>query len=172
MSTQDPRQTPTSGPQQPQAQGRQDAYRPFVSRRGRAMAFTMAAITAVVFFVVAFIFVPSGGNTGWTMLDKMALFIFGLAISWLLTRWGLVKAVPSERGLEIRNLFAKRFVAWTQIVNVQFGGGVAWCTLELDDTEHLAIMAIQRADGPSSEQEAARLAALVQHHNSLALRAD
>lgn len=144
---------------------RSDAYRPFVSRRGRVMAFTMAAITAIVFGVTAFVFVPTGGNTGWTMLDKWALFIFGLMISWVLTRWGLVRATPTQQGIEIRNLFTKRFIAWQQIVNVQFGGGRAWCTLELDDTDHLAIMAIQRADGPSSEQEASRLAALVQHHN-------
>ena len=141
------------------------AYRPFVSRRGRVMAFVMAAITAVVFGVTAFVFVPTGGNTGWTMLDKWALFAFGLLISWLLTRWGLVRAVPSEKGLEVRNLFAKRFIPWHEIVNLQFGGGRAWCTLELADTEQLAVMAIQRADGPISEKEASRLAALVEHHN-------
>lgn len=144
-----------------------DAYRPFVSKRGRVMSFTMAAITAVLFGVVAFVFVPSGGNTGWTLLDKWALFMFGLVMAWMLTRWGLVRATPSEQGIEIRNLFTKRFVPWHEIVNVQFGGGRAWCTLELADTEHLAIMGIQRADGPISEKEASRLAALVQHHNSV-----
>lgn len=141
-----------------------DIYRPFFSRRGRVMAFTMAAITVVLFAVVAFVFVPTGGNTGWTMFDKIMLFLLGLAIGLMLTRWGQVKAVPTEQGLTIHNLFTKRFVPWSEIVHVLFGGGRAWCTLELTDTEHLAVMAIQRADGPSSEDQAVRLAELVQRH--------
>lgn len=139
-----------------------DAYRPFVPRRGRAMAFVAAVLTVIVFAIVAFVMVPAGGVTGWTMLDKWALFFFGCAMGWLLSRWGLVKAVPTPEGLTVRNLFLARFVPWAEVVDVQFGGGRAWCTLDLADTEQLAVMAIQRADGPSAEAEASRLAALVQ----------
>lgn len=139
-----------------------DAYRPFVPRRGRAMAFTAAALMPVVFGVVGFVVVPTGGATGWTMTDKWALFFLGCALGWLLSRWGLVKAVPSAEGITVRNLFITRHVSWDEVVGVQFGGGRAWCTLDLADTEQLAIMAIQRADGPSAEAEASRLAALVQ----------
>ena len=139
-----------------------DAYRPFVPRRGRAMAFTAAVLSVVVFAVVAFLLVPAGGATGWTMTDKWSLFFLGCAIAWMLSRWGLVKAVPNERGLKVRNLVLTREVEWAEIVGVQFGGGRAWATLDLADTEQLAVMAIQRADGPSAEAEASRLAALVE----------
>jgi len=37
-----------------------------------------------------------------------------------------------------------------------------WPTLELNDTDTLAVMAIQRSDGPRSLAEAARLNALIQ----------
>lgn len=139
-----------------------DAYRPFVPRRGRAMAFTAGALMIVVFALVAFVIVPSGGVTGWTAVDKWSLFFLGCAFALLLSRWGLVRAVPSPEGLSVQNLFVKRFVPWAEVVGVQFGGGRAWCTLDLADTEQLAIMAIQRADGPRAEAEASRLAALVQ----------
>ncbi|EFP59174.1 PH domain-containing protein [Dermacoccus nishinomiyaensis] len=139
-----------------------DAYRPFVPRRGRAMAFTAAALSVVVFGIVAFVLVPGGGATGWTTMDKWSLFFLGCAIGWMLSRWGLVKAVPNERGLKVRNLILTREIEWAEILGVQFGGGRAWATLDLADTEQLAVMAIQRADGPSAEAEASRLAALVE----------
>lgn len=139
-----------------------DAYRPFVPRRGRAMAWTAATVCVIAFAVVAFLIVPTGGEVGWTIPDKIMLFLLGCAIAALLTRWALVRADPTPEGLTVRNLFLTRFVPWTEVVNVQFGGGRAWCTLELDNTENLAVMAIQRADGPSANEEAARLAALVQ----------
>jgi hypothetical protein len=45
---------------------------------------------------------------------------------------------------------------------VQFGGGEPWVSLDLDDGDTLAVMAIQKADGEVSGREASRLAALVQ----------
>lgn len=139
-----------------------DAYRPFVARRGRVMAFAAAALMVVTFGVIAFMVLPNGGATGWTMLDKWMMFLFGCLLGWGLTRWGLVRAVPTPEGITVRNLLTKRFVPWAEIVDVQFGGGRPWCLLDLADTEQLAVMAIQRADGPSAEAEASRLAALVQ----------
>ena len=37
-------------------------------------------------------------------------------------------------------------------------------TLELDDTDELAVMAIQRADGQLARDEALRLARIVERH--------
>lgn len=139
----------------------EDAYRPFIPRRGRAVAFAAAVAMVVTFGVVAFVVLPTGGATGWTMLDKWAVFFFGCFLGWGLSRWGLVKAEPSPEGISVRNLLTKRFVPWAEIVGVQFGGGRPWCLLDLADAEQLAVMAIQRADGPSAEAEASRLAALV-----------
>ena len=49
-----------------------------------------------------------------------------------------------------------------EVVGVQFGGGEPWVSLDLDDGDTLAVMAIQKADGDVSGREASRLAALVQ----------
>ena len=57
-----------------------------------------------------------------------------------------------------------RELAWAQVVAVRFGGGDPWVTLDLDDGEVLAVMAIQRADGARGEAEARRLATLVAAH--------
>ena len=44
---------------------------------------------------------------------------------------------------------------------MEFGGGEPWVTLDLDDTDTVAVMAIQRADGATAMTEAQRLAGLV-----------
>ena len=65
----------------------------------------------------------------------------------------------------IRYLIMTRTLEWTQIVRVQFGGGAPWVSVDLDDTDTIAVMAIQRADGAIAQAEAARLSALVQVHS-------
>ena len=61
----------------------------------------------------------------------------------------------------MRNLFTTRTVGVARVVDVRFAGGDPWVTLELDDTDTLAVMAIQKADGAFGRAEASRLAALV-----------
>ncbi len=52
-------------------------------------------------------------------------------------------------------------MTWDEILEVRFPDGAPWVTLELDDADELAVMAIQRADGPLARQEALRLARIV-----------
>jgi hypothetical protein len=47
---------------------------------------------------------------------------------------------------------------------VRFPDGAPWVTLELDDADELAVMAIQRADGQVARDEAMRLARIVDRH--------
>ena len=71
-------------------------------------------------------------------------------------------AIPTREALTVRNLFTTRTVSWQSVVDVRFSGGDPWVTLELDDTDTLAVMAVQKADGAYGRTEASRLAALVQ----------
>ncbi|NLG21650.1 MAG: PH domain-containing protein [Actinomycetales bacterium] len=77
----------------------------------------------------------------------------------------MVRAVPDRTGLRVVNLVHSQELEWAQVVRVSFGGGSPWVVLELSDTEELAVMGIQRADGAFGRAEAARLAALVEHHS-------
>ena len=87
---------------------------------------------------------------GWTILDRLTLVLIGVAIAVLMWRYASIRAVPTRQGLVVRNLFTTRRLAWPQIVRVQFGGGAPWVTLDLDDTDTVAVMAIQKADGASA----------------------
>ena len=142
----------------------EDPYRTFRPRRSRVVSI-VAAVAVVVAFTLVALTVPRGGVTGWTGVDSMALVLFALVVAAFLSRYALIHATPTQHGLEVQNLLLSRKVEWAQIVNVQFGGGTPWLLLELDDTETLAVMAVQRSDGPSAVAEAGRLAALVEANN-------
>ena len=137
---------------------------PFVSRRGRAMALVMGLAAVAIFTVVAFL-VPGTGNGGtWALGDRLMMTGVGLGIAALLWRYATIRAVPGERGLRVRNLMISRDIAWDDIEQVRFVDGDPWVSLELLDTEVVAVMAIQRADGASSRAEALRLVSLVEAH--------
>lgn len=143
---------------------REAAYATFRPRRSRIVSIGTAIAVVVVFAITSFT-IPHGGVTGWTTVDSIAMFVFGLAVAAFLLRYALVRAKPTPDGLHVQNLIMSRDIAWAQIVNVQFGGGAPWLVLELDDTETLAVMAVQRSDGAFATAEAQRLAALVEANN-------
>jgi hypothetical protein len=146
--------------------GPPDPYAVFRPRRGRRVALTMAVLSLLIFAGGA-ISLPRVDplRGGWGVLDRLLLVSCGAAISALLWRYASIRAVPSTQGLVIRNLVTTRRLEWAQIIRVQFGGGAPWVSVDLDDTDTVAVMAIQKADGTCGRAEAARLSALVQVHS-------
>jgi hypothetical protein len=146
---------------QPGPEPAADAYRPFVSRRARLVATVMGGLSLLVFVGLAVLLPRNAGLTTWQGGDRVLVAGIGVLIAAACWRYASIRAVPSPDGLVVRNLAVTRRVDWAQVIDVQFGGGAPWVTLELDDTDTLAVMAIQRADGEGAEQEAVRLATLV-----------
>ena len=139
-----------------------EAFAVFRSRRGRLVALVMGALVLVLFTIGAFLMPgpEQGGN--WSPPDRLMLLGFGVVIALFLWRFAMIRAVPTREGLTVRNLMLTHRLEWSQVVGVQFSGGDPWLRLDLDDTEQLAVMAIQKADGAPGRREAARMAALVE----------
>jgi hypothetical protein len=134
---------------------------PFRPRRGRLLPLVLGAVAVVVCAVVA---IAMGRGVGWGLGDQLALVAFGLALAAFLARYAGIRAVPDDSGLTVRNLLLTRRVAWDEVLEVRFPEGAPWVTLELDDTDEVAVMAIQRADGAFARAEAQRLARIVARH--------
>ena len=149
-------------------QDRRDPYAVFRPRQGRRVATAMAVLSVVIFTGVALL-MPRGdpGHGGWGASDRALLIGCGLLLAAGLWRFASIRAVPSKGGLVIRNLITTRTIEWAQIVRVQFGGGAPWVSMDLADTDTVAVMAIQRADGAFGRAEAARLSALVEVNSRL-----
>ena len=134
---------------------------PFRPRRGRVLPLVMAGIAVVVCTVVA---IGMGASGAWRVGDQLALVGLGLALAAFLGRYASIRAVPDEAGLTVRNLMLTRTVTWDEVIEVRFPDGAPWVSMELDDGDELAVMAIQRADGHTARDEALRLARIVDRH--------
>lgn len=152
----DPDETTTPAPAP-----RRDALAPFRPRRGRAVALGVMWVSLVIFGAIA-VLMPAQVDNRWGVGDRLMFFGIGVVIAFLAWRYAAIRAVPSRAGLVVRNLVVTRTLEWSEVVGIQFGGGEPWVSLDLEDGDSLAVMAIQKADGPVANQEASRLAALVQ----------
>jgi hypothetical protein len=141
-----------------------DPYRAFRPRRGAIVARVTAVVTVAAFVALSFA-IPGEGPFGWGLVDRVLLVLFGLAAGGFIWRYSRLRAVPSPTGLRVVNLVHSHDLEWPQILGVGFSGGAPWAVLELTDTEEVSVMAIQRADGAFGRAEAARLAALIEHHS-------
>ena len=138
-----------------------DAEPPFRPRRGRILPLALAGVAVVVCTVVA---IGMGACGSWQVADQLSLVGLCLALAAFLGRYASIKAVPDGAGLTVRNLMLTRRVTWDEVLEVRFPEGAPWVTLELDDTDEVAVMAIQRADGQLAREEALRLARIVDRH--------
>jgi hypothetical protein len=125
------------------------------------------AVFSVLIFSGGALSLPQGDPAagGWDLVDRLMLAFCGLAVASALWRFASIRAVPSTGGLVIRNLLTTRTLQWAEIIRVQFGGGAPWVSVDLADTDTVAVMAIQKADGALARAEASRLSALVQVHS-------
>lgn len=157
-----------SGPE-PARPGPLDAraalHLPFRPLRGRRVALVLAVAQGVVLAVVA-VALPGTGPEAAHWWDRLGFLLVGAAVAAMLWRFARLAALPDDHGLVVRNLSGDRSLAWAQIVQVRFGGGNPWVTLDLADGESLAVMAIQRADGAAAQLQARRLATLVALHSA------
>jgi len=137
------------------------AQAPFRPRRGRILPLVLAGVAVVVCTIVA---IGMGAAGEWQVGDQLALVGLGLGLAAFLGRYASIRAVPDGSGLTVRNLMLTRTVTWDEVIEVRFPDGAPWVTLELDDGDELAVMAIQRADGQLGRDEAMRLASIVDRH--------
>ena len=145
----------------------------FRPRRGRVVPLVMATIALVVTAGVAL----SMRGAGWSGGDQLALFGLGAGLAAFLGRYASIRAVganPVAMGVWATIIMVATAVSMATAmlgflftipvighVEVRFPDGAPWVSLELTDTDELAVMAIQRADGDDAKVEARRLAELV-----------
>jgi hypothetical protein len=141
--------------------GLADPYAVLRPRRGRAVAIGFGIGSLVLFAGVALL-MQRAGVRAWGLTDSVLMFGVGVLIALMMWRFAALRAVPSPSGLEVRNVLLTRRITWDEVEAVRFSGGDPWVLLDLTDGDQLAVMAVQRADGPYGRAEASRLAALVE----------
>jgi hypothetical protein len=138
-------------------------HAPFRPHAARVVTLVLAALVVLltIVLIAALPTIAPDSGSG----DAAGIAVLGLAVAWFCWRQASVCALVDESGITVRNLLLSRRLAWAQVVSVRFGNGRPWVQLDLADGDTLAVMGIQRADGPRAEAEARRLATLVALHS-------
>lgn len=146
-----------------------DPYAPFRPRWGRGVARVVSVIVLLTFAFAAITVPGQEGQKGdWTIADRLLIFLSGVGIAYFLHRYSTIIAVPSRQGLFIRNILRQHTLSWSEVLRLQYGGGAPWASVDLIDTDTIAVMAIQKVDGAHATAMAGRLAALIQVHGETA----
>lgn len=132
---------------------RMAAFRPYRTPR--------VALACGVVFLAGAIAMAIGLPERFGFGERFLVVFLGLGVGWLMLRYARISAVPGPEGLRVRNLGREEMVPWAAMEAVRYGDGMPWPTVDLADGDQMSVMAIQRADGPSSQLEALRLAELI-----------
>ncbi|WP_432547065.1 PH domain-containing protein [Kineococcus sp. SYSU DK004] len=133
---------------------------PFRPRRARIAGYAVAVLVVVTMVVIS-LALGTSPDSGWTVVDTLSALVFAALVAGGLVRLVGVRALPTDEALVVRNVLYTTRVDWGAVIAVRFGGADPWLTLDLDDGQNLAVMAVQRADGAHAQAEAERLARLV-----------
>lgn len=144
------------------ADARAELHRPVRPRAGRAVSYVLAVVWAAVFVGAAFGFPPIPGRG---TLDSVAFVLLAAAGAFFLYRLGAVAVLPSESGLVVRNIVGRTALEWPEVVEVRFDRDSTWGKLDLADGTTMNVLGIQTADGSYAQQEAVRLATLLELHS-------
>jgi hypothetical protein len=106
-----------------------------------------------VFVVAIFATIGAGlrsapeGDAQFQLADQIAMTLLGVVIggaALLLTR---PRVVADAEGVRVRNVLGFTHFPWAVVAAVRFEDGASWASLDLQDDDNVALLAIQSNDG-------------------------
>jgi hypothetical protein len=140
----------------------------FRPRKTRKVCFVLAAIVAVVFAAVGTALTGQldSGQGVFHASDQVAMIILGLLAALAILAFARPRVTADAAGVRIRNVIGGYELPWEVVRGVRFERGHPWVTLELEDDDVVAIMAIQAADKEYAVTAARALRSLLLAHRA------
>jgi membrane protease YdiL (CAAX protease family) len=131
-------------------------------RRLVLVCWAVAVLVVVAFSVLAYV-LPNGATAAAPVRrsDQVAFFLLGCLIAAVPVAFTRARVRADERGVWIRNGLGERFLPWQVVVAVRLDLGAPWATLELQDDESKALLAVQANDGERAVEAVLALRALL-----------
>ncbi len=135
-------------------------------RRARIVCWVAAPVIVLVFVLIA---AGLHGKTGdgpgtFQRGDQIAMIGLGVLTALGVLMFTRPRVVADADRVRVRNVFGSYEVPWEVVRGVRFGRGAPWLTLELQDDDVVAVMAVQAADKEHAVRAARELRALHAAH--------
>lgn len=109
-----------------------------------------AAVGLVVVFGVVAYLLPDRqgrGDAAFGPGDQIAFFCIGLLLAWAALQFTRVRVEADATGIRIRNYVGEKVLPWQVVAAVRFDDGASWASLDLQDDDTVALLALQANDG-------------------------
>jgi hypothetical protein len=102
----------------------------------------------LVFGVVAYL-LPRGSAEGqqFALPDQIAFFCIGALLASAVLMFTRVRVVADERGVRVRNYVGEKDIPWQVVARVRLDDSSPWASLDLQDDDTVALLAVQANDG-------------------------
>ncbi len=119
-------------------------------------------VLLAVFAGVAYL-LPRGsaGGEQFGVADQVAFFLIGALLSAVVLQFTRVRVVADDRGVWVRNYVGEKFVPWQVVAGVRMDDGSSWASLDLQDDDTIALLAVQTNDGARAVDAVIALRALL-----------
>jgi hypothetical protein len=144
-------------------------------RKARVVCWIAAAAVVAVFSVVA---TGLRGSTGegrsvFQAGDQLAMVGLGVLGALAILLFTRPRVEADARGVRVRNVIGSYDLPWEVVRAVRFNRGAPWATLDLQDDDVVAVMAVQAADKEYAVEAVRGLRRLLDaHREQLARPAD
>ena len=133
------------------------SYRPL----GIRVVLSLLAAVLLAMIAVGWVALPSSVQDAFTAWQLVTLlFLLAAALTGM---YGLMRCRirATDTGVEVVNVFKRRWLEWPQILRVSQRPGDPWAVLDTDDGTAVVVMAIQGSDGGRARTAVRQLATLV-----------
>jgi hypothetical protein len=122
---------------------------PFVVRPRRLTWVCWAAAVTItaVFGVVGVALTRTEGEMQFGLLDALAMTALGALLGSAALVFTRARVVAGADGVRVRNGLGETGFPWAVVRAVRFDDGASWASLELEDDDTVALLAVQANDG-------------------------
>jgi hypothetical protein len=137
-------------------------------RKARVVCWIAAGAVVVVCSLVATgLRGPTGdGHAVFQAGDQYAMVGLGLVGALAILMFTRPRVEADARGVRIRNVVGSYDLPWEVVRAVRFNRGAPWATLDLQDDDSVAVMAVQAADKQYAVEAVQGLRTLLAEHRA------
>ena len=139
-------------------------------RKIRRVCFVLAPVVVLVFALLATLLSGSTGE-GTAVFqrgDQVAMVVLGLLAAGAILLFTRPKVTADTDHIKIQNVLGGYDLPWAIVRRIRFDRGNPWVSLELEDDDVIAVMAVQAADKEHAVAGVRALRALLAAHRAAA----